>query len=178
MGATIRLSFLHRLLAGGGRGGAGRMEPGAETCRTTGQVNPYPTKSIRFQSFSKRHSCSLSDQHRASLPNGSGEISHPLSLLLLLLFKKKKMQLLPTSATVHFWIDALFKLLERNEGFWGPQGVRVGFLPMSYCKAYLQLHFQCRWRRNTVLLKDTVRWKISTMIPIMFFFYKGPIFKE
>ena len=61
------------------------------------------------------------------------------------------MQLLPTSATVHFWIDALFKPLEMNEGLWGPQGVRVGFLPMSYCKAYLQLHFQLRWRRNSLV---------------------------
>lgn len=51
-GATTRLSFLHRLLEGGRRGRCvGRMEPGAETCRTTTQVNPYPTKSICFRAF-------------------------------------------------------------------------------------------------------------------------------
>lgn len=40
-----------------------------------------------------------------------------------------------------------------NEGFWGAQGLRVGFLPMSHCKAYLQLHVQPRWRRNNSLVK-------------------------
>lgn len=75
-------------------------------------------------------------------------------------------------------MGALFKPLQMNEGFWGPQGVSVGFLPMSHCNVYLQLHFQPRWRRNTGLLKDTMHWKISTMIPIMSIFIKVPFLRN
>ena len=85
-GATIHLSFLLGIPQP--LGGLGRMEPGAETCRTTEQVNLSPTKSIHFQSFSKRHSCRLSDQHRTSPPNGSGGISHPINYFCS--FQKKK----------------------------------------------------------------------------------------
>ena len=54
----------------------------------------------------------------------------------------------------------------------------MGFLLMSHCKAYLQLHFQPRWRRNTVLLKGTMHCKISTMISIMSIFIKLPFLRN
>ena len=66
----------------------GRMEPGAVSYKTTRQVNPYPTKSVRFQSFSKWHSCKLNN-HRTNLQNSSGEISHPAFLVIFALFIKK-----------------------------------------------------------------------------------------